>query len=160
VADACKAQGREIFGRLIVAAKRSKAKWCCLVMCVATAILCALSHAPVLAVAHQIAAIVIGYTRFGRIAGSGEIDAIVATLRDRRATGSRHEGEGREASIRAVALPAIISLPRLSTRRKIFSVNDVVVVFRDELESVQWRTLATHLRHQPRTPPRGSNERR
>jgi hypothetical protein len=120
--------------------QRSRAKLVCIAVCIVTAVLCALSRAPVLAVVHGIVAMVIWHLRFGRPLQSNDMDGLVVKLRDARLA----EDAG-PAMIGATVMQNIIAVPLSASRWA-----PTAIAFRDEMTVDRWRQLATALRHQSR----------
>ena len=93
-----------------------------------------------LAVAHVIAALVIGRTRFGWPLDVDRVNTLMFTLRD-----ARHAKDVSPVAIRATVMTNVIAVRLPSARwMRIF------IAFRDEMTANQWRDLTTALRHQPR----------
>ncbi len=137
----------------MVVTQRSRSKWCCVAICLVGAALCAFNRAPVLALMHVAAAVVLYRVSFGTTPGSHDIDALIARLRDAR----NAEPVNRPAMMRAVVTTRFILLSAPETSATGFWVRlwraargPVSLVFRDEMTDAQWRHIATALRHQPR----------
>lgn len=120
--------------------QRARAKLFCVVVCLASALLCALNRAPVLAVVHIVAALVIWRVRFGMPLESTDVVVLIATLRD-----ARNAEEASPTMIRATVMPNVIAVPSSPMRW-----HQTAIAFRDEMVADQWRQIATSLRHQPR----------
>ncbi len=122
---------------------RSRLKLFCVAICVASALLCALNRAPVLAVVQTIAAMAVWRVRFGRALESNDVGALIARLRD-----ARNAEEGNLAMIRATVTPNVMAVPTPSSQASRWS--QIAMAFRDEMTADRWRQLTTALRHQPR----------
>ena len=120
--------------------RRSRAKLFCVVICVASALLCALSRAPMLAAMQGLAAVLIWRLRFGQTLEANDFDRLVIALRD-----ARSGDQPRINMIRATALTSVIAVASSAKRLMQFAL-----AFRDEMTVDQWRQMSTALRHQPR----------
>lgn len=112
-------------------------------ICAASAVLCAVNHAPWLAAVEGIAAIVVWRVRFAQSLASPEVDALIARLRD-----ARTAEEARPAMIRATVTANVIAVPMRSSRGPRW--RRTAIAFRDEMTEIQWRQVTTALRHQRR----------
>lgn len=120
--------------------QRSRAKLLYVAVCAASALLCALNRAPVLAVVNGVAALVVFRVRFGLALESPDVDTLIGELRDARTA----EAE-MPSTIRATVMSNFIAVP--SSAKRWVSTG---TAFRDEITSDQWRRVTTALRHQPR----------
>ena len=120
--------------------QRARAKLSCVAICAASALLCALNRAPMLAGLQGLAAIVIWRARFGQSLGANDTDALMVKLRD-----ARSGEQARTAMIRATVMPNVIAVPSSAKRWR-----QTAIAFRDEMTTDRWRQVATALRHQSR----------
>ena len=145
--DAGKTEGRESGrcgkSKLIAMTQRDRGKLFCAVACVLVATLCAFSQAPILAIAHSVAAIAVWRVDFGRRVESGKLDAFINELQD-----ASYDGENHDISALATVWPGVICAPILRSQNR--ALLRMSIVFRDEFLPAQWRLLSTRLRHQPR----------
>ena len=123
--------------------QRSRAKLGYVAIGVVSAVLCALNHAPMLAVAQGIAAIALCRVRFGQSLEPPEVDALIASLRD-----ARMAEKTRPTMMRAMVTANVIAVPMRTSR--IGRWRRTAIAFRDELTAILWLQLTTALRHQPR----------
>lgn len=127
--------------------QRARVKLFCAAVCVLVALLCALNQAPILAIAHGVAAVVVWRVGYGGKVESADVDAFINGLRD-----VRHGDGNREKMVRATLLPHVIAAPIVPSQEHTSTAASLV--FRDELSVAQWRALSIRLRHQPRTVQR------
>ena len=120
--------------------QRSRAKLLCIAVCAASALLCALNRAPVLAVVNGMAALVVLRVRFGLALEPSDVDTLIGKLRN-----ARTAEEATPSTIRATVMSNVIAVPS-SAKRWV----KTATAFRDEITTDQWRRLITALRHQPR----------
>ena len=120
--------------------QRSRAKLLYVAVCAASALLCALNRAPVLAVVNGVAALVVFRVRFGLALESPDVDTLIGELRDARTA----EAE-MPSTIRATAMSNVMAVPS-SAKRWV----KTATAFRDEITTDQWRRVTTALRHQQR----------
>lgn len=120
--------------------QRSRAKLLYVAVCAASALLCALNRAPVLAVVNGVAALVVFRARFGLALESPDVDTLIGELRDARTA----EAE-MPSTIRATVMSNVIAVPA-SARHWV----KTATAFRDEITTDQWRRVTTALRHQQR----------
>ena len=119
---------------------RSRAKLLCIAVCAASALLCALNRAPVLAVVNGMAALVVCRVRFGLALESSDVDALIGKLRDARTAEA-----ATSLTICATVMSNVIAVPS-SAKQWV----KTATAFRDEITTDQWRRVITALRHQPR----------
>ena len=120
--------------------QRSRAKLLCIAVCAASALLCALNRAPVLAVVYCMAALMVCRVRFGLALEPSDVDTLIGKLRDARTA----EAE-MPSTIRATVMSNVIAVPA-SARHWV----KTATAFRDEITTDQWRRVTTALRHQQR----------
>ena len=154
--DAGKTEGRESDrcgkSKLIAMLQRERYKLFCVAACVLVVILCAISQAPILAMAHSVAAVVVWRVDFGRKVESRKLDAFVSELQD-----ASYDDEHRDAPALATVWPSVICAPIRPLKNR--ALLRMSIVFRDEFSPSQWRVLATRLRHQPRAALRSRETR-
>ena len=138
--DACQIERRESGVRMLT--QRARAKLLCVAVCLASALLCALNHALVVAAAQGIAAIVVWRMRFGLRLESSEANALIARLREARLEQARPE------VTRAMVMPKVIAVSVQSLGAKRWT--PTAIAFRDEMTVDRWRRVTIALRHQPR----------
>ena len=122
---------------------RSRVKLVGAAICVASALLCGLNHAPIVAAVQGVAAIVVWRVRFGLLLESSDVEALLARLRDARTAEQTHSG-----GTRAAVVPGVIVARALSPSTTRWA--QFAIAFRDEVTADRWRQLTTALRHQPR----------
>ena len=120
--------------------QRSRAKLLCIAVCAASALLCALNRAPVLAVVNGMAALVVLRVRFGLALEPSDVDTLIGKLRN-----ARTAEEATPSTIRATVMSSVIAVPP-SARQWV----KTAIAFRDEITTDQWRRVTTALRHQQR----------
>ena len=124
-------------------AQRTQMKVFCAAVCVVVAMLCAINCEAMLALVNGVAAVAVWRVGFGRRVQSVEAEAFIARLRV-----ADGDAENRDAMVLATVWPHVISAPILPSPKRAFAATSVV--FRDEFLALQWRALATRLRHQSR----------
>ena len=127
--------------------QRSHVKLVGVAICLGSALLCALNHAPIVAAVQGIAAIVVWRFRFGLLLDSSNVEALLARLRD-----ARTAEQTRSTATRATVVPSGIVVPTPSPSTTRWA--QFAIAFRDEVTADRWRELTTALRHQPRAVTR------
>lgn len=127
--------------------QRAQVKLFCAAVCVLVAVLCVFSRAPILAVAHIVAAVFAWRVGLARKVESVNVNAFINQLQD-----ASDKGERRDTSVLATVWPNVIFAPMLPSQKRLLPL--MSIVFRDEFSSSQWRALSTRLRHQPRAARR------
>jgi hypothetical protein len=122
---------------------RERLRWACVALCIVGGVLCVCSRAPVLAMAHVVAASFVARARFGDALTVQDIEQSFISLKAARSP----QAGATEDAISAMVTTTFVATPRpgeVPRWRSPWSMT-----FRDEMADEQWRRWVTLLRHQP-----------